>query len=346
MRENFYAVIMAGGRGERLWPLSKEKKPKPFIDILGKPLVKLTYQRLKKIVPPQNIIALVPFYLSSLVKKNLKNIKILKEPLAKNTFASCVYSTFYIYKKNKNAVIGIFPADHIIKEEKKFREIMLFAFKNAKDSLLTFGIKPIRPETGYGYIELGESIYKEKELEIKSVLRFHEKPDIEKVNNYLKKGNFLWNSGMFVWRTQAFIDILKEKVPSVFELLKYLEKKDIKKFFEEIEETSIDYGLLEKTDRIQCIPSDFGWEDLGSFASFENVLKKDEKGNAYIGKLIFVDAKNNIAFSKKRKVIFFRTENLVFVDSGEIMLIFPKDESQNIKELLKGLKKILPKKYF
>jgi len=346
MKKNFYAVIMAGGKGERLWPLSRTKNPKPFIDILGKPLIKLTYQRLKKILPGENIIVIVPSYLSALVKKNLSNVKILREPVAKNTLATCVYSTFYIYKKNKKSVIGIFPADHVIKDEEKFREIVMFAFRNASDSLLTFGIEPQRPETGYGYIELEGSVYKENGLEIRSVRGFHEKPDREKALHYLRKGNFMWNSGMFVWRAETFINVLKEANYEVFKLLKHLENKNIKRFFEEVPETSIDYGLLEKTDKIHCIPSDFGWEDLGSFLSFENILEKDKDENSKVGDVIFVDSKGNIGFSKNKKVVFFRTENLVLVNTDDITLVFPKSESQDIKELMRILKKKLNKRYF
>ncbi|MEO0270909.1 MAG: sugar phosphate nucleotidyltransferase [candidate division WOR-3 bacterium] len=344
--ENFFAVIMAGGKGERLWPLSREKKPKPFIEILDKPLINLTYNRLKKIVPEKNIIVIVPSYLANLTKKYLPGVKILKEPFPRNTLATCIYSTFYIYKKSKDAVIGIFPADHIIKDEKNFKRIVNFAFKNVKDSILTFGIKPNRPETGYGYIELGNSLYREDNLEIREVLRFHEKPDKEKALNYLKRGNFMWNSGIFIFKAESFFNILKEANSSIYDLLKYLENKKVKKFFEMIPETSIDYGVLEKTNRLSSIPADFGWEDLGSFLSFENVLPRDKEGNTSKGNPIFLDSKNNIVFSKGKKIIFYKIENLAFIDSGDIILIFPKYESQKIKELLKELKKIMPKKYF
>lgn len=344
--ENFFAVIMAGGKGERLWPLSREKNPKPFIEILDKPLIKLTYERLKKVVPEKNIIVIAPSYLSNLIRKYLPKVKILKEPFPKNTLATCIYSTFYVYKKRGNSIIGIFPADHIIRNEKRFKKIITFAFKNAQESLLTFGITPNRPETGYGYIELGDSLYKENILEIRSVIRFHEKPDKEKALFYLKKGNFVWNSGMFVWKAETFFDILKKSNPLVYELLKYIENKKVKKFFEIIPETSIDYGVLEKTSRLKCIPSNFDWEDFGSFLSFENILTKDKDGNAFKGKHIFVDSKNNIVFSKKKRVIFYKIENIAFVDSDDIVLVFPKYESQKIKELLKELKRIMPKKYF
>ncbi|MEN3044284.1 MAG: sugar phosphate nucleotidyltransferase [Candidatus Hydrothermales bacterium] len=346
MDRNFYAVIMAGGKGERLWPLSREKKPKPFIDILEKPLIKITYERIKRVVPKENIIIIVPFYLSSLVRKILGNVRILREPLLKNTFATCLFSTFYIQKKSKDAVIGIFPADHLIKDQDKFKEIINFAFKNVKDNILTFGIKPTRPETGYGYIEIGDIFLKEKGYEMRKVIKFHEKPNKEVAIDYLKKGNFFWNSGMFVWRADTFFDALKEVNFSFSESLFYLKKNNIKKFFEIIPKTSIDYALLEKTDKLLCIPSDFGWEDLGSFLSFENILPRDENGNSYLGKILFVDSKNNIVFSKNKRVVFYKLNNLAFIDSKDLILVFPKEDSQKIKDLLEVLRKKLPKKYF
>ncbi|MEN3046453.1 MAG: sugar phosphate nucleotidyltransferase [Candidatus Hydrothermales bacterium] len=346
MSKNFYAVIMAGGKGERLWPLSRERNPKPFINILGKPLIKITYERIKKIVPKENIIVIVPCYLSSLVRKILGNVKVLREPLLKNTFATCFFSTFYIQKKSKDAVIGIFPADHLIRDQNEFKEIMIFAFKNVSDNILTFGIKPTRPETGYGYIEIGDVFLREKNYEIRKVLKFHEKPDKELASDYLKRGNFLWNSGMFIWRANSFFNILKEVNSSFDELLFYLRKNNIKKFFEIVPKTSIDYALLEKTNKILCIPSDFGWEDLGSFLSFENIFPRDENGNSSVGKILSVDSRNNIVFSKNKRVVLYKVENLTLVNSEDLILVFPKEESQKIKDLLEVLKKKLPKKYF
>lgn len=346
MRENYYALIMAGGKGERLWPLSRTKNPKPFIDILGEPLIKLTYKRLKKVIPEQNIAVIVPSYLKTLVKRTLPKVKILVEPAPKNTAATCVYGTYHFYRKNKNAVIGIFPADHVISKEDVFKKTLLFAFENTDNDIVTFGIKPSRPETGYGYIEIGERILRKNGLEMRNVIKFHEKPEKKLAIKYLKKGNFLWNSGMFVWKAESFLEILKNSNQEFYKNLKYLEKKDVKEFFKRIPETSVDYAVLERTNQIRCAVSKFVWEDLGSFLSFENVLEKDKEGNSKVGDVSFVESKGNIGFSKNKKIIFFRTQDLVLVDTDDITLVFPKSESQGIKELLKILKKKLNKKYF
>lgn len=345
-RKNRYAIIMAGGKGERLWPLSKEKTPKPFIKILDKPLIYLSYERIKKVVPKENIGIIVPSYLSKITKKVVPDAKVIVEPFPKNTAATCIYSTYYFYKKDKKAKIGIFPADHLIRNEDKFKEFINFAYENDIDEIITFGIKPKRAETGYGYIELGDVKLKKNGMEMRKVLRFHEKPDEKKAKKYLEAGNFMWNSGIFLWKGEVFFDIFEKANKGLFRLFEFLQKGKKRKFFEEIPNISIDYALLEKTNKIVCVPTDLDWEDLGSFLSFERVFDKDIDGNVKIGNSYSFDSKGNILFSRDKVLVVYGVSDLVVVQTDDITMVLPKHKSQKVKEILKALKGKLDKRYF
>lgn len=348
MREDRFAVIIAGGKGERLWPISTSKIPKPFINIFEKSLIELTYERLLKIFYKENIFFIVPKFLKKRIKKIINEEKIIFEPEGKNTFPACIYLTHFIKNLNKYAKIGVFPADHLIKKEEEFIKAIESGFEVCeKGFIITFGITPSRPETGYGYIEIGEKI-NEKEPFIYKVKKFHEKPPLEIARKYLEEKRFFWNSGIFLWDSNFFFEEIKNLRKEIYELYEetLLKKKSVREFYKRIESNSIDYGLLEYSKNIACCVSNFLWEDLGSFLSFENVFEKDKNGNVNIGNVFTFNSYGNIIFSKDKIVVCKDIKDMVIVNTKDITLFIPKYASQEIKEILKELKTLLPKKYF
>ncbi|MEO0276382.1 MAG: mannose-1-phosphate guanylyltransferase, partial [candidate division WOR-3 bacterium] len=254
MKKDKFAVIIAGGKGERLWPISTSKNPKPFINIFEKSLIELTYERLLKIFYKENIFFIVPKSFKKLIKKFVNEENVIFEPEGKNTFPACIYSTHFIRNLNKKAKIGIFPADHLIKKEEEFIKAIENGFEICeKGFIITFGVSPNRPETGYGYIEIGERI-NEKEPFIYKVEKFHEKPPLEIAKRYLEEKKFFWNSGIFLWDSNFFFEEIKNLRKEVYELYEetLLKKKNVKEFYKKIEANSIDYGLLEHSKNIAC----------------------------------------------------------------------------------------------
>ncbi len=348
MKRDRFAVIIAGGKGERLWPISTSKIPKPFINIFEKSLIELTYERLLKIFYKENIFFIVPKFLKKIIKKFINEEKVIFEPEGKNTFPACIYSTHFIRNLNKDAKIGIFPADHLIKNEKEFIKAIENGFKMCENGfIITFGIKPTRPETGYGYIEIDERINK-KEPFIYKVKKFHEKPPIEVAKKYLREKRFFWNSGIFLWDSNFFFEEIKNLRKDIYKLYEesLLKKGNVREFYKKIEANSIDYGLLEYSENIGCCVSYFLWEDLGSFLSFENVFEKDENRNVKIGNVFTFNSCGNIIFSRDKIAVCKDIKDMVIVNTKDITLIIPKYASQEVKEILKELKNFLPEKYF
>lgn len=348
MKKDRFAVIIAGGKGERLWPISTSKIPKPFIKIFEKSLIELTYERLLKIFYKENIFFTIPKSLKKLIRKIIKEDRIIVEPEGKNTFPACIYSTHFIRNLNKDAKVGIFPADHLIKNEEEFIKAIENGFEICeKGFIVTFGIKPTRPETGYGYIEINEKI-NEKEPFIYKVKKFHEKPPLETAKKYIEERRFFWNSGIFLWDSNFFFEEIKNLRKEVYKIYEetLLKKKNIKEFYEKIEADSIDYGLLEHSKNIACCVSNFLWEDLGSFLSFENVFDKDENENVKIGNVFVFNSYGNIIFSKDKITVCKDIKDIIIVNTRDITLIIPKHASQSVKEILKELKNHIPKKYF
>lgn len=348
MKGDRFAVIIAGGKGERLWPISTSKNPKPFLKIFEETLIELTYKRLLKIFEKEKIFFIIPKNLKGKLKKLIKDANIISEPEGKNTLPACIYSSHFIKKINYNAKVGIFPADHIIGEEEEFIKAIKRGFEISElGYIITFGIKPLRPETGYGYIEIGERI-DDKEPPLYKVKKFHEKPKIEIAKKYLKEGRYFWNSGIFIWDTDFFFEEIKNLRNEIYNIYEknLLKKNDVKKFYKEIEATSIDYGIIEFSKNIACCISNFLWEDLGSFLSFENVFKKDENENVKIGNVFTINSSGNIIFSKDKITICKDIKDMVIVNTKDITLLIPKYKSQEVKEILKEIKNKIPQKYF
>ena len=351
--EHVYVAIMAGGIGSRFWPQSRSSKPKQFLDIVntGRSLLQITYDRFVNICPTDNIHIVTLDEYEYLVKEQLPDIKdhqIVKEPMRRNTAPCIAYICDKIYAKDPEASIIVVPSDHLILYEDKYLEIIAkcLEFVEGHDSLVTLGIKPTRPSTGYGYIQYDEE---KKEGEFFKVKTFTEKPDTEIAKAFVKSGDFLWNSGMFVWKAKAILDAMHLYLPEVMDCFAGArdlygtdkEKSFIEKAYSHCTNISIDYGVMEKADNVYTIPSKFGWSDIGSWDSLYEVYHKDYLGNAVMGKSVKIyDAANNMIMVPDGKLVVLQgLEGYCIVDTKDVLLICEKSKEQQLKEITIDLKK-------
>ncbi len=356
MTNNNYAVIMAGGIGSRFWPMSTSEFPKQFHDMLGtgESLLQKTFQRFQKIMPTENIFVSTNSNYKDLVLKQLPQItekQLLLEPMMRNTAPCVSYAAHKINNLNPNAVMVVAPSDHWIDNEKEFLNNIQTAFDAcSKESILmTLGIQPNNPNTGYGYIQFEES-----NLPIKKVLNFTEKPDLETAKKFLKEGNYLWNAGIFIWSTKAILNAYKKYLPKMEKLFSEgnnvyntdFEDDFIKNEYPKAENISIDFGIMEKADNVYVLPVDFGWNDLGTWSSLHDKLPKDTNNNAVVNaKTIFRDSNNNIIRTSKGKhVVIQGLENFIIVEKDDVLLICPKDKEQDIKQIVAQVKEKFDKK--
>jgi mannose-1-phosphate guanylyltransferase len=352
MKKGFkrYAIIIAGGRGERFWPLSRFNNPKQFLKLFYKEsLLKLTKKRISKIIPLNYQRYVIPIDLKKKTKEllNLKEKNLVVEPQSKNTAIAIALASFYIKRELADALTIVLPADHLIKNEEEFYKCVNFAFKIAEeDYLVTFGIPPTYPATGYGYIEIDSLLFKEDNLVAYQVKRFVEKPDLEKAKEFLESKKFLWNSGMFVWKISYFLKQVERFMPSLYEDLKFLEKKinkkNEKRLLEEIyqraENISVDYAIMEKAERIAVVKGTFDWDDVGSILALERYYNKDEEGNIKIGAVFNYETKNSIFYTKDLPIFSFGVEDLIIIKEKDLIFVSGKKEFEKIKNFLALLK--------
>jgi len=354
MINNNYAIIMAGGIGSRFWPISTSKMPKQFLDVLGngETLLQQTFRRLSKICPPSQILIVTNTDYKDICTKQLPNIKeqnILCEPARRNTAPCIAYASFKIQYENRDANIIVAPSDHLITNEDEFERIVKECLEVSaqKDYLITLGIKPSRPETGYGYIQFSEKSCKENET-LRKVKTFTEKPNLEIAQQFLDSGDFLWNSGMFIWSVSSIVLSIEKLLPEMYEV--FLEGKElyntddeidfINRVFPTCKNISIDYGIMEKSKNVFVYPSDFGWSDLGTWGSLENHIEADEFNNTLISKQVLLyDSENNIVRLPKEKVAVIQgMDGYIIVDTKEALLICKKEEEQKIKQFVADIK--------
>ena len=349
--KNNYAVIMAGGIGSRFWPMSTGEFPKQFHDMLGtgESLLQKTFKRFKKIIPTENILISTNKKYKNLVLEQLPEInenQLLLEPVMRNTAPCVAYASHKIHAKNKDAVMVVAPSDHWIDDETEFQKNIQTSFDACakNDILLTLGIQPSNPNTGYGYIQYD----KQDKNTIKKVLKFTEKPNLETAKQFLQEGNYLWNAGIFIWSTKAILEAYKKYLPAMDTLFatgktEYntnTENNFIKNNYPNAENISIDFGIMEKADNVYLLPVDFGWNDLGTWSSLYEKLEKDKNDNAVLNaQTIFRDAKNNIIRTEKgKKVVIQGLENFIVVEKDDVLLICPKDQEQDIKQIVAEVK--------
>ncbi len=349
MKNNRYGIIMAGGVGSRFWPESTEEKPKQFLDLLGtgKTFLQETYERLSKIIPPEQIYILTNKKYKNLVQSQLpvKEEQIISEPAMRNTAPAILYAAKKMHNKNPNAVFFVAPSDHYIAKEEAFAHNIETGFNEAEenDVLLTLGIVPHSPHTGYGYIKYVQETTKP----IKKVLNFTEKPDFKTAQKFLASGDYLWNAGMFIWSTDSLLKAYKKYLPKMYEQLSagdaFFNTKDEEKFIEEVfpslENISIDYGILEKADNVFVIPAGFVWNDLGAWNAVYEQLKTDEEENVVINsKLLADNSKNNLVKTQGKKVVLKDLNDYAVIDTDEVLLIIPRKDDQKVKEYREKIK--------
>lgn len=345
-------VIMAGGKGERFWPKSRISKPKQFLSLTSdnKSMIQKTFDRISSFVSIDDIYVVTNENYKELVREHLPKLpssNILCEPEGKNTAPAIAYAAAVIDSRDKDSIMVVLSSDHLIKDEKEFISILQKAVKKAEkdsDSLITLGIKPAYAETGYGYIE-----YDKDSVDLNGVYkvkRFVEKPVKEVAEEYIRLGNFLWNSGMFVWNTGTIIASFKEFMPLIYEGIISLKnaykgadfEDAVKDFYKNCQSESIDYGVMEKSSHIYIIPSDFGWDDVGSWLSVERINHKDSSGNVIHGESVAIDCSNVTVMGDKRLIALIGLEDVVVVDSDDVLLVCKKSESQRVKEVIKELR--------
>ena len=351
--KNNYVIIMAGGIGSRFWPMSKTSFPKQFHDILGvgKSLLQLTAERFKKICPKENIYIVTNSDYRDLVKDQLpflKSNQILLEPFRKNTAPCIAYATYKIHSLNNNAKLVIVPSDHIILNQQEFENTIHIALEKADDNqLITLGILPTRPDTGYGYIQF-EEFKSNSDSNVKKVKTFTEKPPKEMAIKFVESGEFLWNSGMFIWSSKSIINAFKKLSPDLHKLFDESsskfnteeEMRTIDTIYPLCKNISIDNAIMEKADNVLVVPSDFGWSDLGTWGSLYENLQKDSNGNAIVGEkvILYNASKNIVRVSENKLVVIEGLENYIVVENDKTLLICKKENEQNIKSYVQDVK--------
>ncbi len=355
---NNYVAIMAGGIGSRFWPGSRVQRPKQFLDILGvgKSLIRLTFERFLKLCPAENIYILTNAIYKDLVLEHLPELKpdqVLCEPSRNNTAPCVAYTAFKLHELNKDANFIVAPSDHVILDEPAFINYVErgLQFTAENEALLTLGIKPSRPDTGYGYINYNG----EAHSGIHKVKQFTEKPDLPTAQTFLDSGNYLWNAGIFIWNTKAVLKAFREHAPEIFDILA-AGKADyntegetafINENYPKTPKISIDYAILEKAPNVFTMPSEFGWSDLGTWASLYAELEKDEQENVITnGQAVCYDSTNCLIRMPKEKLLVVKDlHDYIIVDEEDVLLIFPKSKEQEIKAVTEELKQGDNKRY-
>lgn len=347
------AVIMAGGKGERFWPRSRKSLPKQFLSLTddGKTMIQLTVERLKSLVEIEDVYIVTNKDYKSLVLDQIQGIpeeNILLEPIAKNTAPCIGLAAMHIKKKYEDAVMLVLPSDHLIKYNEIYLDTLKEAIEVAKDdsNLITIGITPSYPETGYGYINFGRDEGDIKRNNVYRVKRFVEKPNLETAKEYLASGRYLWNSGMFVWKSSTIIDNFREFMPDIFEGLNKIyetigtseEELILEREFSKFQGESIDYGIMERAKNIYTIPGSFGWDDVGSWLSLGRINKTNDDGNVIKGNVITINSKNSIIQAQEKLVATIGIEDLIVVDTDDALLITNKDNTQDVKKVIENLK--------
>ncbi len=339
-----FALILAGGRGERLWPLSRDRAPKQFMRVGEKTLLEATLDRIRPVVAPERTWIVTRAVLAETVQRLAPGYPVLAEPEGKNTAPAIALGCHVALQEGgPDAILVVLPADHVIEPLESFVRAVQTAMETAKQGfLVTFGIPPTRPETGYGYIEAGAPLTPQTEdIPVYRVRAFHEKPDRATAESYLHRGTFYWNSGMFVFPAQVLLEEFRRYQPEIASALEDLDVQDperLRSFYQRVPEISIDYAIMEKSDRIAMVRAPFQWEDVGSLAALEAVLPR-VGANAVQGKAVTLEAQDNVLVAEGDGLIaVYGVQDLVVVHTPDVTLVVPKKDAQRVKDLLKVLK--------
>lgn len=349
------AVIMAGGMGTRFWPLSTREKPKQFLRLFDdRSLLQKSFDRLEGMIPPDRILVLTNAAFVPLVREQLPDVpgeNVVGEPMRRDTAAAAALAAFLGAARFGDPVMVLLTADHLIGPTDLFQKTILSAVRAARERkiLYTLGIRPTRPATGYGYIELGPATGVDDGIEHYRVSRFKEKPDGETARKYLESGNYLWNSGMFVWTAGAIREALETHLPEHCRVLSRAVRdfgtprweEALREAFGALTPISIDYGVMEKVNGAGCVRSEFSWNDVGGWLALRDYLARDEEGNCACGNLVCGDARGNLVYCENpgETVLLLGVDNLVVVRSGTRTLVVPKDRIEEIKDIVQSLEK-------
>ena len=353
-----YHVILAGGSGSRFWPKSREDTPKQLLKILGEEtMIRLTFNRLREIADSDKIFVVASAKLSKLIHNDIPEIpeeNFIIEPSGKNTAPAIGLAALHIFKRDSNAVMGVYPADHLIIGDSKFKNIITNAQKmvERKSCLITIGINPTYPATGYGYIQYDPN----KKMEIKGVYKvktFAEKPEKETAEKFIGSGEFLWNAGMFIWKAEiillemkTFMCELHDSLDSIYDALGSTQYETVlDREWELVQSESIDYGILEKAKNVYTIQADFQWNDLGSWYSLFNVLKKTNETNYHDGDVISMQSENNLIISPGRLTAVVGVKDMAIINLDDATLIVPLDKSEAVKDVVNMLKSMHKSEY-
>lgn len=347
-----YAVIMAGGTGTRFWPKSRRHKPKQLLTIAGnKTMIRATVDRILPQIPTERIIIIAGEFCADQIRAELPELdaqRIVAEPEGRNTAPCIALAAYKLAKHDPDATMIILPADHVIGEETAFMEALSVAHSACRknECLITFGIIPDRPETGYGYIELGDLERDYGTHKLYRVKRFVEKPDRPTAEEYFGSGKFLWNSGMFIWSVHTIISAFEKHLPSIARAMESIasdlntpnEPEALKKIYDDLQSISIDYGIMEKSESVSVIPLNCAWNDVGSWASLYDVWGGDSEGNAVDGMALCLNSNNCVISSTHKLTTVIGCEDLIVVDTNDALLICRKNDAQDVKKLQELLK--------
>jgi mannose-1-phosphate guanylyltransferase len=334
------AIVLAGGSGTRFWPLSRRSRPKQLLALDSKEsLLRTTVDRLSPLVPPSSVWVCTTRELAAAVREELPEVppeQILEEPAGRNTSAAIGWTVHCMPAQLRAGAVAVLPADHRIGDAQPFRSALESAERICleTDRVITLGVAPRWPETGYGYLELGRVL--DPESHLREVKRFTEKPDDTTAQRFVASGDYLWNAGIFIFRGQRILDLLGQFQPAIAEALDRLEQEpgDLAGIYPQLPSISIDFAVMEKIDDLVTIPVDCGWSDLGSWAALWEVLAKDESGNATRGPVVTIDSNDNLIFAAEGSVAALGVSDMVIVRTGDTVLVVPKRRAQEVRRLV------------
>ena len=351
MPTQMYALIMAGGTGSRLWPRSRLLLPKQFLDITGDlTMLQLAQRRLEPMIPLKKTLIATNQNYVDIVNRQLPDLpieNILGEPVGRGTAAAIGLAAIHIRARDPEGVMAVLTADHLIKQPQIFRQVLEAAAHIAHEEwLVTLGIQPGYPETGYGYIERGEFLGMVGDFEGYEVARFVEKPDLARARTYLENGSYAWNSGMFIWEVSRILEEMSRHMPELYAGLSQIEasfetpeaQEVLERVFPTLPNETIDYGIMEKADKVAMLPVEIGWNDVGSWSAVYDVLPRDQADNVVVGRHLTPDTTGSLIYSPTRLVATVGLEDIVVVDTEDVLLICPRNRSQDVKKLVNILK--------